>query len=498
MRPPRPLPVCRSFALLLVLCLLAACLPAFAEEAGLVRSGAEPTCTEDGYLLLTDPAAGTTQVEHLPALGHAFGEWVTDEAAALQRRACSRCGLEESLRISTIPEETMPKLYLTGSLEGVGKKQRVLLEAVFESPEQRFESYVTLMMQGHSTFGLPKRNYTIRFYRDGEESRKRKLQFRNWQEEYKYILKANYHDCTQCRNLVGAQVWREITAARPGLSPHIAALPLLGAVDGFPVEVYLNGDFFGLYTMNLHKDDDLYGLAEGHETALVICNRQTGPESLFRAEAAFDEDGLSDWEIEYCGTLEEAWAKESFNALIDFVITADDAAFRTSLAQRLDVDAAVDYLILIYALGLQHSGAKDLVMLNYGDVWIPSAFDMDEAFGLDAANGVLLAPDAFLPRRSENGWDSATGSLLWDRLLTCFHKEIQARYRELRKGVLTEENLLRLADGFIGSIPESSYDRDRNRFPDHPFADLDMNRQIADYITQRFALLDTALEVDPE
>jgi hypothetical protein len=488
----------RSFAALVVLCLLAVWLPARAEEDGLVRSGVEPTCTEEGYLLLTDPAAGTTQVQHLPALGHAFSEWVTDEAAALQRRACSRCGLEETLRISTIPEENMPKLYLTGSLEGVGKKQRVLLEAAFESPEQRFESYVSLTMQGHSTFGLPKRNYTIRFYKDAEESRKRKLQFRNWQEEYKYILKANYHDRTQCRNLVGAQVWREITASRRELSPHIAALPLLGAVDGFPVEVYLNGDFFGLYTMNLHKDDDLYGLAEGHETALVICNRQTGPESLFRAKAAFDEDGLGDWEIEYCGTLEEAWAKESFNALIDFLMTADDDSFRASLAQRLDVDAAIDYLILIYALGLQHSGAKDLVMLNYGDVWIPSAFDMDEAFGLDTVNGAVLAPDAFLPGPGGSGWDSATGSLLWDRLLTCFHEEIQARYLTLRKGVLTEENLLRLVKEFIGSIPESSYDRDRNRFPDHPFADVDMNTQIAAYISQRLPLLDTALEVEPE
>lgn len=485
----------RMTALLLALCLLLPC-AARAEGGGMIRTVVEATCTEAGYVLITDPATDATRVEHLPAAGHAFGPWTADEAAGRETRQCSVCGHSETVRISTVSEEAMPKLHLTGSLEGIGKKSKVTLEAAFESPELRFEGYAVMTLQGHSTFGLPKRNYTIRFFRDAEGESKKKVQFAGWREEHKYILKANYYDLTQSRNLAGARLWSEMTACREGLSPRLAALPTLGAVDGFPVDVYLNGSYLGLYTMNLHKDDDLYGLLEGEESALVICNRQTSDESLFRAPAAFLEDYSSDWEIEYCGTLDEAWVRESFNGLIAFVGDSDDETFRQELPRRLDVNAAIDYLLLIYALGLPESGAKDMVMLHLDGLWIPAAFDMDGAFGLDVSGGGYLPAESFLPRRADGVWDSGTGSLLWDRLLNNYEEEIRARYRQLRTTLLTEEHLLSLVTGLTGLIPERSYDLDNNLYPGRPLADTDMPAQIAAFVPLRLCCLDEALEVE--
>lgn len=501
LQPKRDLLMSISVArrgLALAIALLLLCLPAAApaEQSGLVSTVVEPTCTEAGYILTTDPAAGSTTVQNLPAVGHSFTPWQPDAAGNTESRSCTVCGFRESLRISTIPEEDMPRLYLTGSLEGIGKKNKVVLEAAYTAPDRQFDCYAVLTMQGHSTFGCPKHNYTIRFYRDRDEHRKHKVTFRNWGEEHKYILKANYYDLSACRNLVGAQLWSRMTATRQGLSPRLAALPLLGAVDGFPVEVYLNGEYFGLYTLNLHKDDDLYGMGEGEETALAICNRSTTGEALFRAPAAFLEDYSSDWEIEYCGTLDEAWARDSFNSLIHFVMESSDETFRRELHTKLDVDAAIDYLLFIYALGLPDSCAKDLVMLHFDGVWIPSAYDMDEAFGLDADKGVYLSSDAFLPCREGGVWSSGTGSLLWDRLLNGFEQEIRARYRQLRATLLTEESLLSLVESFVGSIPEACYDRDRNLYPARPLADSDMQAQITDYITKRFGYLDLVLEAE--
>ena len=297
---------------------------------------------------------------------------------------------------------------------------------------------------------------------------------------------------------MGARVWQEITACRDNLAPRIAALPLKGAVGGFPVQVYLNDEYFGLYTLNLHKDDDLYGMEEGERAAIAICNDQTMAEALFRGRAAFLENNESDWELEYCGTKDDAWARDSFNALIDFVMTSTDEAFRQNLSNHLDVDAAIDYLLHIYALGLQRSGAKDLVMLSYGDVWIPSAYDMDEAFGLDARAQRYLAPEEFLPVLTEDGWDSATSSLLWDRLLDAFTPEICARYTELRRSILSDDHLLQLVHEYIGSIPEAFYDMDMYLYEDRPLTAADMEAQIAAYIPARLAALDEILEVDDQ
>lgn len=463
-------------------------------EPDMLQTVVEASCTESGYIITTDPKSGSRRVQSLPATGHAFGGWIPDESAGTQSRTCSACGFQEQVRISSVDEALMPRLLLTGSMEEIGKKEKVVLQAEFSGLQQHFQCYAIMTLQGHSTYGFKKRNYTIRFYDDAQSVRKHRLQFKNWNREHKYILKANYMDLSQCRNLVGSRLWRSMAACRENLPRRIADLPCFGAVDGFPVDVYLNGEYFGLYTMNLHKDEDLYQMKAGERAALAICNHQTADESLFHSEAAFLPDYSSDWEIEFCGTEDESWARDSFNELIDFIMHSPDEAFRQGLSAHLDVEAAIDYLIFIYALGLPQSGAKDLVMLNYGDVWIPSAYDMDEAFGLNADLASYLSPEEFVPNWTGDAWSSGTGSLLWDRLLNAFGKEISARYAYLRKGVLTEENLVGMVEDFMGAIPETSYDMDMNLYADRPLDDPDMKTQIMAYISKRFAVLDSSLE----
>lgn len=447
-----------------------------------------PTCTENGYISHIDQ--GTTIIEEIPALGHTFGEWILSADGMYNTRICQVCGYLENIHINTIPENHLPRLDLYGNMEGIGKKSKVVLEASFTSLDQSFHCYGILTLQGHSTYGMPKKNYTIRFYDDQRGNVKHKVYFRNWSKEHKYILKANYTDLTQCRNLVGANLWTEMVQSRNNVSNRIRELPTYGAVDGFPIAVYLNDGFFGLYTLNLHKDDDLYHMRSGKPEAILICNKQTEPESLFRSPATFTTDHSSDWEIEYCGTEDETWAAESFNELVFFVMNSNDQEFREHLCEHLDVDAAIDYLIFLYTLGLQNGGAKDLVMISFGDLWIPSAYDMDDGFGLDSANEAYLSPAEFLPQKVNGTWDSGTGSLLWDRLLENYTDTITDRYWVLRKEILTEESLLNRVQSFVSQIPESFFDYDYYLYPQRPVQDLYMLDQIKQYIHNRIPILD--------
>ena len=237
-------------------------------------------------------------------------------------------------------------------------------------------------------------------------------------------------------------------------------------------------------------------MREDAREAIAICNVQKTAESLFRAPAAFLPDNESDWELEFCGTEDESWARESFNELISFVMESDDLTFHDCLNEYLDVDAAVDYLIFIYALGLKDSGAKDLVMLSYGDRWIPSAYDMDEAFGLNETDRVYRAPEEFLPTFSGTEWNSATGSLLWDRLLNSFTDRIRERYSDLRRGPLSEQNLTACVTALTSRIPENVYDWDWYLYADRPAQFRNMDEQIARYIPARIKLLDEIFEED--
>lgn len=474
----------KRFLLFLLALILIPVIPAFAED-GVTRISYAPTCTENGYTTVTAPDGTITIEEGEPARGHQFGDWQRDGKGD-HFRVCSVCGLEETEKSQI---SALPRIDLEGDFTGMNKQERVKLKFSYRDEEQAFSCYALTSWQGHSTLAEAKKNYTVRLFADEEMTDKNRMELRpGWQTEHKYILKANYGDMSQSRNLSCAEIWARMAESRKGVPERLKRTSHFGAVDGFPVQVYHNGAFLGLYTMNLHKDDDLYGIIYGRREAILICNRTGTPAGLFRAEAAFDKENWEegDWEVEYCGTeKDEGWAKDSFNGLIRFVMTADDATFREQLEEYLDVNAAIDYLLFIYATGLTQSGDKDLTFIRYEDTpWIATVYDMESAFSGE--------PGTFLPEKGRDGWDTKTGSLLWDRMMNGFEEELRSRYRELRESVLTEKNMAGIVHGFLDGIPESLAEEDYALYPDRE-TDSGDREKIIGYIQERLPLLDKAL-----
>ena len=455
-----------------------------------------PTCTQAGYELHENPETGVTHiVDGEPALGHDFSS----------DGVCLRCDYvephpEAETGVQTdVPIDSIPSIDLKGDMEGISKEKRITLEFDFSAAQQQFSCYSFTTWQGHSSLEYPKKNYTVRLFADKGITEKFRLAFDDWQLEHKYILKANYLDVSQARNLIAARLWGEIAASRSGLHEKLRSSSNYGAVDGFPVVLRHNGEFAGLYTMNLHKDEDLYGMREGRKEAIVIINEQTTDESLFRASAVFEED-ISDWELELCGTPDDAtWAKDSLNELIGFVMNSSDEQFRSELQTHLDINSAIDYLIFFYAAGLKENAAKDLVLIRYEDSpWIASVYDMECAFGLNSLGTEFVSEREFLPKKANGIWNSGTGSLLWDRILQVFEPEIRARYAELRLNVLSEDNLIGRIEAYINTIPEDCYEQDKVLYPNRPLLQVDPKEQMVKYISDRLPVLDGVLMEEKE
>ena len=447
-----------------------------------------PTCEEDGYIVRENTVEGYTVIdEGKPALGHEYGEWKQDPVTGLYITACVHCGKEFTRHNQY--SETIPRIDFTGSMDGISKSDRITLQFEFTSPTKMFSCYSYTTWQGHNSLMLPKKNYTIRLYSDEGISQKYRLVFNNWQREHKYVLKANYRDISQARNLVAANIWADMAASRSNLYEILRQTSNYGAVDGFPVVVYLNQEFIGLYTMNLHIDDDLFQMKSPHD-AVLITNSVEPEECRFYSEATFTDE--NSWEIEYCGTGENnQWAKDTLNELINFIMTSSDEEFKNDLGVHLDVDGAVDYLIFIYVLGLKDNAVKDLVLLKYEDcdALIPSVYDMEHAFGLATDGKTFMSPYKFLPFRTENGLNSNTGSLLWDRMLQLFNTEIQARYTILRKTVLSRTALINRVNTYIDSIDPIYYTYDIEKWQ-RDFPEESPKEQMTNYIDERLRLLD--------
>ena len=83
-------------------------------------------------------------------------------------------------------------------------------------------------------------------------------------------------------------------------------------IDGFPVEVYINGEFLGLYTFNMPKDAWMLGLDEaaGHLAFDADINSN---QTFFKKKFSY-----SDWGIEVGEENDENL--EKFNCLFYFVV----------------------------------------------------------------------------------------------------------------------------------------------------------------------------------
>ena len=402
---------------------------------------------------------------------------------------CSICGEEKTERKNATGK--LPQIYFDGTLDGIGKDSAVPMKAEYVDSNQNFDSFATIKYQGHTAMNYDKKNYTLKLFEDENNKEKYKVSLHGWNKSNKYCLKANYIDFSQARNVISNNIWSEVVSSRKNLDSNIADLQFKGAIDGYPIMVFINDEYQGVYTMNIPKDEDTYNIGDDEGEALFVINSPSSDSAHFKSKLT-EEDKKTIYDLEYCYGDDDSWAYNSLDNLIDFVIKNDGESFKKGIVNYLDVDAAIDYLITTYYIGVTDNFAKNVLLITYnGEKWIPSLYDLDTACGLAFDGSKNYGADYLLPKKSADGsLDSASDSLLWDKILNNYPNEIKARYFELRKGALDTEKTISKFETFINGIPRECYDKDLEIWGDIPLHDKNNIEQIKSYLSERSSLLD--------
>ena len=455
-----------------------------------------PDCYNKGEEKYACTACGAEKLQELPE-AHTSREWVTTVFptalnAGSKLLRCSICHTELGTERIPADVESMPIIYLTGEYYNATKeKNEVEMTVEYVDPNGKsFSAYATIKVQGSSSVAYDKKNYTIKFFKDSSYEDKYKVDL-GWGKENKYVMKANWVDFSQARNVVSCRIWGNIVSSRTVSEnqQRLAALATnAGAIDGYPIAVYMNGSFYGLYTMNVPKDEWMFGMGEKDEngnkstTEAIIGSDDWNHTDFYSLIGEFVEDSSGDivaknggWELIYHGGDDYAWVAESFDALIKFCQENDGDAFRQGIANYLDVDAAIDYMIYMYANCMRDNASKNMLWATYdGKVWIPSVYDQDGTFGQSWDGVNFAASNAYLPYvkngRINGGINyGPSGSndpkfILWDRIWNSFTEEVLNRYDELRQGALSTANMLAELQAFEALIPESMFEAELEKW----------------------------------
>lgn len=384
--------------------------------------------------------------------------------------------------------DDIPTIFISGSIPD--SKSYVAGELEYVSKTTKFNAYTYIKLQGNSTLRLPKKNYTVNLYSDENRNVRLNKEFKNWGFHNNFVLKADYNDILHARNVVGAKLWSKVLQSRSDydtLPEELKNSPNHGAIDGFPVRVYVNGTYNGLYTWAIPKCDWMVGMDSTNANHVLL-------------SAEFNDNGDVNYQYNPCN-FNTLWdgnknyfdvevgknspeLVSSLNAVIEAIINGDPVA----LEQSLDIKSAIDYFIFQEIILGTDGLAKNMLLATYDMTkWHLSAYDMDSTFDLDWNGEILGWYDSDMPYSPYNNRYSSLLSYIRENYSNAYVE----RYTELRKSVLSYSSIIEEFEKYIGMFGEDVYIQDTAIYPDIPSATSNTLKSLRNFVRDRLEYLDS-------
>ena len=309
-------------------------------------------------------------------------------------------------------------------------------------------------------------------------------------------------DLARCRNQVGHELWNDM-ARKPY---YIDQAPdALTSVRGQFVEVFLNGEYRGIYSMTENIDQEQTRIVEHDEDNNIFHGH------LWKTDSW---DGTSMYDIkDYDNTQEVYRGFETkypdfedvnptdysilYNA-INFALNSTDAEFKLYLDEYFDIPVLIDYYLLINILVAQDNNGKNMFWVCYDEeqdkkltiaVW-----DLDCTAG-QGYNPTKPHPSGFGPEI-----DMRTQNLLMvlNRMIKIpeYNKAVKDRYWELYQTHLNPDSLYARYENYIHHfIRGGAAAREEQKWSgdsDIGGYELDLQQEldfIYDWIQRRYAFL---------
>lgn len=392
-----------------------------------------------------------------------------------------------------------------------------------------FKKNIIMNAQGNSSMVMIKKNGAIDIFDSSVYDAKGNkgkgnsfgIQFGNWVAQDSFHLKAFYNDFFKGCSFVVYQIANEvmesygITKDRPwkralignyigtgqeGKSINDISLQIDNGArcmpDGFPCIVYLNGDFYGIYTFALKKHRDNYHMKkkEGKHIHLDGTNID-----FFNGKidwGGFEVRNPKDSEM--CCTMLKEGTSEYLPYSEGKELLGDDAEYynpenkahvlsnkvkrsieklskrcqevnalssneekKAYLEKYFDIDSILDYILVATAVHDTDGGYANYQWITYdGEKWFVCNYDKDRSFG----NGTEYMEQAI----TTGGWiyQNVTIFKLFEDLFSTELKEKWNSY--VKKGIFTYDNFIGKINKWVQRIGQDNYIKEYSRWNQAP------------------------------
>lgn len=336
----------------------------------------------------------------------------------------------------------------------------------------RFESYGGIEIRGAGAQRYEKKAYSFKL-KDKQTNENLDAELLGMREDQSWILDAMWLDCAKMRNRVCFDLWNDLHTLY-----YINDEPkAVGATHGYPVEMFLDGTYHGLYILSDRIDRKQLKLKKkggylykgGEWTDECKLQGITSPYDNSRLEwNGFESDypdEVGDVEFKY------------LSDLIRFFSEVSREEFSATFEEHLDASSLIDYFIFINLLMAYDNTGRNIFWGIYdvkttsvpkfiiqpwdldgtlGRTWDAIKLNPEKGHGFD--DGLVLRPDAnskyFRP---------------FERIMKENPKNIKQRiydrFMEVKDKTLSPENMAKKVDYYKRQLVESgALERDRQKW----------------------------------
>lgn len=344
---------------------------------------------------------GTNNIKRFRVYDHAL-----DSDKVLQNHLANITDLavQEELYNFNYKNTTLPKMYLTGDTTNMTHKQTVPMKIEYVSPnEEKYgPSFNTgiqnnpVCIQGTSSLQYVRKNYTIWLKDEYGSDMYYNPYGTGSKPDYVFCLKCDYVESSHANN-TGVAKFVNDCLYDTKTPMQLADSNCRTAINGFPIEVYMNGEYLGVYNFNHDRYSyQSYGYDYKKNPNMLVyeinSNSNTSAGAFYRygdnEESSANVSELEyykrDFNLIYGNRTTDSDTYSEIKSLVEWVSIAGQDLFRETISEHFNKEYLFRYFLMVLFIGAVDSLGKNMKIFTIdGKIWYPQFYDLDTVLGID-------------------------------------------------------------------------------------------------------------------